>query len=101
MAERAMLAGDELFNGVRRDELDVRLRTRPLEHDLGGAELIASMHDGHLGGELRQEDRLLHCRVAATDDDRLRIAEERRVAGGAIADTTSGELILADHAKLL
>ena len=77
------------------------LRARALEHDLRGAELVAAMHDGHLGGELGQEDRLLHGRVAAADDDRLGVAEEGGVAGGAVADAAAGELLLAEHAELL
>ncbi len=101
VAERAVLAGDELAHAVGRQELDVRLRPRALEHDLRGAELVAAVHHRHLGGELGQEDRLLHRRVAAADDDRLGLAEERGIAGGAVADAAAGELLLAGDAQLL
>ena len=54
-----------------------------------------------LRGELRQEDRLLHRRVAAADDDRLGVAEEGRVAGRAVADPATAQLLLAGDAQLL
>ena len=53
------------------------------------------MNDLDLGGELRQEHRLLHRRVAPPDDDRRSLFEERRVAGRAIADAASGQLPLS------
>ncbi len=58
------------------------------------------MDDRHLGGELGQEHRLLHGRVPSADDDRRRIPEERGVAGGAVADPATSELLLAGHSQL-
>ena len=52
--------------------LDVGDLSRALEHDLRRAELVAAVDDRDLGGELREEHRLLHRRVAAADDDRRR-----------------------------
>src|SRR5207302_7969540 len=49
------------------------------------------MNDRHLRRELRQEDRLLHRRVAATDHDDLLLAVERGVANGAVRDTAALE----------
>ena len=75
---------------------------RAVEHDLGRAELVAPVHDRHLRGELGEEDRLLHRGVAAADDDRLALLEERRVAGRAVGDAAAvAELLLAGHAELL
>jgi len=45
--------------------------------------------DRDLGGELRQEERLLHRRVAAPDHDHLTVAVEGAVAGGAVGDAAA------------
>ena len=100
-SEGAVLAGHELAHRVWRQELDVRLLARALEHDLRGAELLAAVHERDLGGELGQEDRLLHRRVPAADHDRLAVAEERGVAGGAVADPAAPQLLLAGYAQFL
>ena len=101
VSEGAVLAGHELGHAVGGEELDVLLRAGPLEHDLRRPELVATVHDADLGGELREEDRLLHRRVAAADDDRRAPLEEGRVAGRAVADAAPGELLLAGDAELL
>ena len=49
------------------------------------------MHDRHLRGELRQESRLLHCRVASTDDHDLLLAKERTIADGAVRNASALE----------
>ena len=55
-----------------RDELDLLVRARAVDHDLRGAELVAPVDDASPScAKLRQEDRLLHRRVAAADDDDL------------------------------
>ena len=54
-----------------------------------------------VGRELGEEDRLLHGGVAATHHDRMGAAEERGVAGGAVAHATAAEQLLAGHAQLL
>src|SRR3954447_11691361 len=95
-----VVARGELLDDVGRDELDVVVLARALEHDLRGAELVAAVHDLDLGGELAQEDRLLHRRVAAADDDRRLVAEERGVAGGAVGHAAAAELVLAGDAEL-
>ena len=59
------------------------------------------MHECHLGGELREEDGLLHRRVPAAHDERRGVPEEGGVAGGAIAHPAPGELHLAGHPELL
>ena len=75
-AQGTVLAGLEALDGVRRQQLDVRLLARPLEHDLRGAELLAAVHHGDLGGKLRQEDSLLHRRVPAADDHGLGVLKK-------------------------
>ena len=69
---------------------------------LRGAELVAAVHHGHLRGELGEEDRLLHRRVAAAHDDRLAVLEEGGVAGRAVGHAAAvAELLLARHPELL
>ena len=52
------------------------------------------MDERDLGGELRQEERFLHRRVAAADDHDLAVAVERGVAGGAVGDAPAVERAL-------
>src|SRR6266852_2241001 len=73
----AFLSADHFLDRRVEDESDLRVRARALLHDLRGAQFIAAMNDGHLWGELRQEGRLLHRRVAAADDDDLLVLEEK------------------------
>ena len=69
-------------------------------HDLRGAELGPAVHDRHLGGELRQERRLLHRGVAAAHDHHAAVAEEGRVADRAVGDAAALQELLARHAEL-
>src|SRR5205807_9852595 len=98
--ERAVLAGIQLVDDVRRGPLDVRDRLGALEHDLRGAELVTTVNDRDGRGELREEHGLLHRRVAAADDDRRHAPEEGRVASRAVADPAAGELELTGDAEL-
>src|SRR5439155_21823691 len=99
--QRALLTRLEALDDVRGEELDVVDLARPVDHDLGGAELVATMDHLHGGSELAQEDGLLHRAVTAPDDHDLLLAEEGRVTGGAVRDPAVGELLLAGHAELL
>src|SRR5205807_4981205 len=101
VAECAAGPGIEPVYDVRSEELDVLLGARSLEHDLGRPELVAAVHDRDLGGELRQENRLLHRGVAAADDDRVGAVEEGGVAGSAVAHATPAQLLLAGYAQFL
>ena len=56
---------------------------QPVLQDLLGAELIAAMHHGHLGGEVGEEQRLLDRGVAAADHEHFLVLVEEAVAGGA------------------
>ena len=71
-----------------------------VDHDLRRAELVAPVHDRDLGGELRQEERLLHRGVAAADDDDLAVAVERGVAGGAVGDAAAVQRALGLEPEL-
>ncbi len=81
-------------------ELDLGVGERPLLHDLGGAELVAAVHEGDLGAEAGQERRLLDRGVAAADDGDVLLAEEEAVAGRAPADAVAGEPVLVRDAEL-
>ena len=72
----ALVDAEDLLDDGVRDELDLLVRARAVDHDLGRAELVAPVDDRHLARELRQEERLLHRRVAAADDDHLAVAIE-------------------------
>src|SRR3712207_5169353 len=48
---------------------DLVVVLRPLLHDLGGAQLLPPVDDGHRLGEAGEEGGLLHRRVTATDHD--------------------------------
>ena len=83
-----------------RDPLDLLVRTGAVEHDLRRAEVVAAVHDRHLGRELRQEESLLHRGVAAADHDHLAVAVERRVADGAVGHALALEALLRRQAEL-
>ena len=84
-------------NGVLK--LDVGLLGRPILHDLRGAELVAAVDDGQVAGELGDEDRVLHRRVAAADHDDLPVLEEGAVADAAGGDAAPAKLYLAGDAE--
>ena len=92
----ALVDAENILDDGGRDELDLLVRPRTVEHDRRGAELVAAVDDGHLGRELGQKGRLLHGRVAAADDHDLLVAEEGGVADGAVRDaaTLEGDLRL-------
>ena len=63
-----------------------------IQHDLGGAELFAAMHDGDFAAEAGEEIGLFHGGIAAADDDDLFAAIEEAVAGGATAHAFADQL---------
>src|SRR3712207_7858387 len=68
---------------------DLLVVLRALLHDLGGAQLLPPVDDGHGLGEPGEERRLLHRRVAAPDHDDVLIAEEEAVTGGTGRDAAA------------
>ena len=101
LGDLAVVAGDELHRHVRRQELDVLLAAGALLHDLRGAELVAAVHDLQVLGELGDEDRVLHRRVAAADHRDVLALEEGAVADAAGGDAAAAELDLAGDAEPL
>ena len=97
-----MLAED-VGDGVVPEHLDLRVGERPVLHDLAGPQLVAAVDERDLLGELGEEDRLLHRRVATADDGDVMAAEEEPVAGGAGRQAVSEQLRLgleAEHQRL-
>ena len=84
-------------------DLDLRVGERPVLHDLRRAQLVAAVDQGHLGGELGEEDGLLDGGVAAADHGDLLAAEEEAVAGGAGGHAVAEQALLrceAEHQAL-
>jgi hypothetical protein len=66
-------------------------RSRWLLEDLLGAQRVAAMDEGDLGGDVREIQRLFDRRIAPADDGDLLVTVEKAVAGGAGRDTASAE----------
>ena len=81
---RDPLVSEHLLNHSVGDPVDPVVGPRPIFHDLRGPELLAPVHDRHLGGEAGEEGRLLHGGIAATDDDHVLVREEGSVTGRAV-----------------
>ena len=81
--------------------LDLRVVLRAIQHDPGGAELLAAVDDRDLRGELGQERGLLHRGVPAADDHDLLALEEEAVAGGAGGDALAHQARLGLEAEEL
>src|SRR5690606_1780334 len=82
---RHVILGDveHVRHHVAVEDPDLLVQLHALLHRLRRAELVAAMHERHARAQTREVGRLLHRRVAATDDDDVLIPEERAVAHGA------------------
>src|SRR4051812_38510625 len=100
-ADRSVRTALEPDRLERRLELQVVDVAGAVDHDRRGAELVAAVDHRDLARELREEDRVLHRRVAAADHDRGLLTEERRVAGGAVRNAARSEFLLAGDPELL
>src|SRR5206468_12388002 len=63
-----------------------------LLHDLGSAQLVPAMSDRHFVGKFGEKRRFLHRRIAAADDDKVLVFEEKAVTGRARGDAMAHEL---------
>jgi hypothetical protein len=91
----------DLFDDGVPDEVDLFIGEGPLLQRRPGAQFVAAVDDGHLVGELGQEDALFHGAVAAADDGHILAAEKEPVTCAAIADAAADELRLARHVEVL
>ena len=64
-----------------------------IQHDFGGAELFAAVHQGDFAAEAREEIGLFHGGIAAADHDDLLAAIEEAVAGGATAHAFADQFL--------
>src|ERR1044071_3903005 len=98
--DAALFRADDFVDGAVVAELDFRIRQCALLHDLRRAQRLAAMDDRDPRGELREERRLLHRRVAAADDGDLLAAEEKSVARRAVRDAEALQLFLRRQSEL-
>ena len=82
------------------EERDLVVGAGALEHDPGGAELVAAVDQGDAAGEAGQEGGLLHRRVAAADHRDVLVTEEEPVTGGTGADAHADQRFLTGHAEV-
>ena len=94
-----LAAAEDLVDAVVPDHLDLGMLEQPVLQDALGAQLVAAMDQRDLGGEVRQEQRLLDGGVAASDHHDLLAAIEEPVAGGAGRDAESLEALLGRQAQ--
>ena len=94
-----VLGAADLVDGAVPDHLDLGVLEQAVLQDALGAEMIAAMHDGHLRGEVGQEQRFLDRGVAAADHDDFLAAIEEAVAGGAGRDAKALEFFFRRHAE--
>ena len=86
--QRAVTAKD-FVNLMEPERFDLGVLEKPILQDFFRAQLIAAVHQCHLRGEIRQEERLFHGRVPATNDNNFLTTIEKTVAcrTGADAET--------------
>ena len=78
-----LLVAEDLLRGDVQDELDLLVGLDALDHDVGGAEGVATVHEVDLGGEAGEEEGFFAGGVAAADDGDRDVAVEGAVAGRA------------------
>ena len=98
-AGELVLAVDGVDGAVPR-EADLGVGVGALGHDLGGAQLVAAVHDRDRAGELGQEGGLLDGGVTAADDGDVLVAEEEPVAGRAPGHPVPGQSLLVGQPEL-
>jgi len=94
-----LLDTEDLFDGGVGHEGDSGVADGALQHDLGGAELLAPMQQRYLGGEAGEEERFFHGGIASADHGNLFAGEEEAVAGSAGADAVTDEGLLGGQSE--
>ena len=92
-AQRILIA-DHLFQRRVPEDFDLGVLEQAVLQDLLGAEAFAAVDDGHLGGEIGQEQRLFHGGIAAADNQHFAAPIEEAVARGAGRDAEALEFLL-------
>ncbi len=83
------------------DEANLLIGEGALLQRRPGAQFVAPVDDGHLVGELGQEDTLFQGAIAAADHGHILAAEEEAVARATIADAAADVFRLAGHCQML
>ena len=78
-----LLVAEDFLRGDVQDELDLLVGLDALDHDVGGAEGVATVHEVDLGGEAGEEEGFFAGGVAAADDGDRDVTVEGAVAGRA------------------
>src|SRR6516165_774888 len=73
---------------------DFRILIKPLLQYALGAQVVAAMHESHLGGKIGEKQRLLDRGIAAADHQNMLAAIEKAVASGAGGNTITAKLLL-------
>ncbi len=90
---------EHLFDGSRRDEVDLLVAARAVQHDPRRAKLLSPVEQVDLAGKLGEEDGLFHRRIAATHHDNFFAAEKVAVAGGARGNAVADQLLFRFEAQ--
>src|SRR6266705_5903437 len=88
-----------IFHHCVRDESDFGMIAGPLEHDLGGPKLIASMDDADFRGEAGKEESFFHSGIAAADYANRFAPKKEPIASGAGGNAVSDEGLLARYCE--
>ena len=88
-----------LFHHGIGEELDLGIMPRAIQHDFGGAELVAAVDQRDFAAEAGEEIGLFHGGIAAAHHHDLLAAVEEAVAGGAGADAVADQLLLGFQAQ--
>src|SRR5207302_7001329 len=78
----------------RGNKIDLLVRSRAVEHDLGGPKFTPPMNQVHPADEARQKDGLLHGGIASAYHRYFLAAKEKSVASGASGDAVADQLAL-------
>src|SRR5208282_719691 len=90
---------DHVGHYVGREEADLFVMPRAVQHDFGGAEFVAAMDHGHLRCELGEKDGFFQGGIAAADHHHFFAAVEIAIAGGARGDAVAHEFALVFEAQ--
>ena len=99
--DTTLVHAQDLLHRERPHERDVLVRARVLDHDLRRAERLAPVYHHDLAGDLCQCHRLIHRRVAPSDDRDALALEERAVTGHAVGDAVALERRLRGQSQAL
>ncbi len=102
-AGHALIRPEHFRDLVVPEQRDLALlleRAEPVLQDRLGAELVATVNERDVRGDVGEVDRFLDCRVAAADDRHSLVAIEETVAGGAGRDAAAAKLRLGIEAEI-